>query len=647
MVCRTMLSTLTMTALAAAAVAGQSVDPSPSVSIDSLCQQFSEFDFNGDGLNEIQRMEALYAETPAEAAGRVLVLVESRLLQPLTANPNGFDDDLCPQLNQLIADLAAEGWLADLVEVELPHHDQHQDGLHVLALREFFRAVNAWTDAAEGVDHQIPPLRGAILIGRFPDAYLVRTCNWRKKGKITLHNKTPDKQTFDNIPYLRRVPECVAKRADIVLGDLDGNWEKLYVQPRVRLASTIAVYPDGIPANGGVTSALEQSSVSFEDFFHISDGRLEVAKVEKSDQWMVTLFDRQADLECSPTDLQQPNRIARPEIWISRIDARGSAYSPSETVKDIHGKSLLDENGQPQALEFENEKEVPGWNSKVWSEDPVLERRLIREYLNRNHQYRTAAAPIAFHPASIAHDLGSGYSAIQSASSAWSPQSERSKGAQMLADVKGKPDLLRFVQWMNEPAVLRTVRAHSDPWGSVFEKTDTAKLDEMVVSAELTSPMNWTRHGNKLVPSLQSACAKGKLDFYLLRSLWQSGTLPPHPSIYLHTGCDITTPPGAHNQPFHNSAYARRAGGAALMFFGRGLALIGRAKVFYDEPKGFSSTLAAGGSLGDTWTQYFELESRAETWGEAGGDIGRKRSYFWSVLGDCTLRLNPGLATHQ
>ena len=65
--------------------------------------------------------------------------------------------------------------------------------------------------------------------------------------------------------------------------------------------------------------------------------------------------------------------------------------------------------------------------------------------------------------------------------------------------------------------------------------------------------------------------------------------------------------------------------------FGRGLALIGRAKVFYDELKRFAETLAAGGTWGDAWRRYYEEESKAPTWNKAGGDIGRKRSYFWSV----------------
>jgi len=80
-------------------------------------------------------------------------------------------------------------------------------------------------------------------------------------------------------------------------------------------------------------------------------------------------------------------------------------------------------------------------------------------------------------------------------------------------------------------------------------------------------------------------------------------------------------------------------GAEALLFYADGLALLGRAKVFYDEPRGFAETLGAGRSFGDAWRRYFELESAAGSWHEVGDDIGRKRAYFWSVIGDWTLTL--------
>jgi hypothetical protein len=82
--------------------------------------------------------------------------------------------------------------------------------------------------------------------------------------------------------------------------------------------------------------------------------------------------------------------------------------------------------------------------------------------------------------------------------------------------------------------------------------------------------------------------------------------------------------------------------GESILFFGEGLALVGRSKVFYDEPREFAETLAKGESFGAAWARYFELESNASSFGKVGGDIGRKRSYFWSVLGDWTLTLQMG-----
>ncbi len=67
--------------------------------------------------------------------------------------------------------------------------------------------------------------------------------------------------------------------------------------------------------------------------------------------------------------------------------------------------------------------------------------------------------------------------------------------------------------------------------------------------------------------------------------------------------------------------------------------MVGRAKVFYDEPRGFCAALGEGRTFGAAWQRYFAIESVATDWREVGDDIGRKRSYFWSIVGDWTLRL--------
>ncbi|HZN40352.1 MAG TPA: hypothetical protein VFD82_16215 [Planctomycetota bacterium] len=44
-------------------------------------------------------------------------------------------------------------------------------------------------------------------------------------------------------------------------------------------------------------------------------------------------------------------------------------------------------------------------------------------------------------------------------------------------------------------------------------------------------------------------------------------------------------------------------------------------------------------TFGEAWRRCFAIEGEAKNWTEVGDDIGRKRSCFWSVIGDWTLRL--------
>lgn len=588
----------------------------PSLSIEQICEEYSGFDQNHDGKVELEQLR-LQALAEADAP-LVLVLTEPRLLQGTPNLPS-----LQPQLERMLQDLKQEGRSAALVEVAFSASEEHRDGRRLLALREFLRAVSASHD-----------LQGVVLVGRFPDAFLVRTVNWRKHEALQLHRGTEKERSWSKVRFVRRVPEAVAHRCDIVLADLDGNWEDHYIGPKLALQSIYAVFPDKIPARGGVAEDVQVGQVSFEDFFHLADGRLELAQTKVDGQSMpwVSLHDDDADREGTAADRQLPNGLAQPEIFVSRIDAHGIALSPNPAIKDQHGKSLLDASGKPQALSFSDPKQVPSWNGEIWITDAKLERELLVDYFDRNHAYRNGHAELHFRPASIACDLASGYSVLKAAAPEWSRLSEPQ------ADLRGKPSLVDFVNWMQVPAVLRTVRAHSDPWGSVFGKAKAAELDALFSTTPRGAPLAWSPTGSKLVPSLRKAAGGGKLDFFLLRSLWNSGLLGGQSALYLHTGCHGISPPGAKTLSFDHPQYGRRAGGESLLFYGQGLAMIGRAKVFYDEPRGFAATLAEGGMIGEAWARYFAIEARSR-WSKAGGDIGRKRSYFWSVLGDWTLRL--------
>jgi hypothetical protein len=129
------------------------------------------------------------------------------------------------------------------------------------------------------------------------------------------------------------------------------------------------------------------------------------------------------------------------------------------------------------------------------------------------------------------------------------------------------------------------------------------------------------------------------LNWSLLHSLYENGQMPPEPCFYQHGGCDSISPYGAPTLPYDHPQYGKQQGAESLLFFGSGLALLGRAKVYYDDPAGFAQTLREGQTFGAAWAKYYELESQGVS-SRGAGEIGRKRAYFWSVLGDWTLKLS-------
>ena len=421
---------------------------------------------------------------------------------------------------------------------------------------------------------------------------------------------------------------------DIVLSDLDGRWEDVYVQPKTPLEVVQAVFAEKIPENGGPCVDVETKTKSFEDMFFISDGSVEVTKsaVESASaggaQPIVIISNDATNHECADADRDRPNIIARPDIFVSRIDARGVALRPKASVVGKDNAKLLNAQGKPQAVQFASTKATPR-DTSLMELDPLFERRLLAEYFDRNHDYRTGRAKIAWRPSSIACELGSGYRSMQQAGTNWAP------GDPKLADIHGNPTLVDFVNWIEYPAILRTVRAHSSPQQSKFHQTDIAK-----VNASLGGPVwSWSKMGDRLEPSLRSTCGSGMLSWSLLYSLYQNKQIPPQPCFYQHGGCNAISPIGATKVPYDHPSYGKQQCAQSLLMFGNGLALIGRAKVYYDEPAGFTKTLRDGKTFGEAWAKYYDLESRELSRRNA-SEIDRKRTYFWSVLGDWTLRLS-------
>ena len=132
-------------------------------------------------------------------------------------------------LGQLGNDMFADGFYPVFVEATVYSGPVHQDGRTLLAMRRFLKDV-----------YQAYPLTATLLVGSLPDASIVRSV--LVKNRSTSAN--PENLTAGTQPnpsyagdYLALESEYITPRADIVLGDLDGNWESLYRQPKTTFTS--------------------------------------------------------------------------------------------------------------------------------------------------------------------------------------------------------------------------------------------------------------------------------------------------------------------------------------------------------------------------------------------------------------------------
>lgn len=553
-----------------AAVAGQS-------GLADVVNAFAPHDLDGDGVHEVRSLRVL-RQAGAPAAPAVVVLVENRLLA------GAEDGPFRGALERFVDDIAAEGHCTILVAAEAHTGPPRQDGRTVLGLRRLLQRVQA-----------AHPLAGAVLVGHFPDALLVRTCNWRRVEPLQLPG--PDGKPVSILPpttNVRCVPEIVAHRCDVVLADLDGAWESVYVREATRLPSVTAVFGDVVPETGGPCVAMQTGAIGIADAFVVRDG----AAVADRVSFAVRLDAADRDHECAALDRSLGNPLAQPEIAVSRIDARGVARSAEPTSDRV-----------------------------AWRFDEQLEQRLLCEYFARNHAFRVGSPPAAARrPAAISHGLGSGMASLRAADPAW-----RDFAAEGY-DVDGA-DLAEVVRWLQRPAVLRTLRAHSDGFCAAFQATTPALL-----AAAVGVPSSWQPGLAGPVPTWATH-ARGAADFAFYRALWANRVLPEQPYLMIHTGCEALSPPHCVERAHDDPLYGERGHAESILFFTPCVAMVGRAKVFYDEPRGFCDALAAGATFGDAWRRYFAIEGAASDWAEVGDDIGRKRAYFWSVVGDWTLRL--------
>lgn len=590
----------------------------------NILTRFSPYDLDGDGIWEIDFLERLSLGTvrPAVAADSrlVVVVVESRLVGTIPGSPLSAAD-LQRRLARFESDLRAEGYATEVVEASIYAGLRHQDGRSVLALREFLRSVKA----------SFPNFRGVVLVGSFPEPMLVRRWLWPRvteDGSMQIGGVTVPAGTH----YLRIVPEIVSERSDLVLADLDGRWETLYQMGPMDLESVVA----RIPASAGTDwyrdgrtldcPNYDRTNLSFQDFFWIRDDNYTVLSAGAGGL-RIQIHTAQRHPEMNAADKALTNPLARPDLFVSRINPLHIAVNPDPAFRDDAGRGYLAADGKPQAVTTTRTIDLSV--GTFWKRDEKLERKILVDYFDRNHACRVGGdSHLPFRTAAVGRDFSAaGFNDMLRRASAEFAPSIAAENA----------SLLSYVNWLTQSAGYRGIIAHSNSRNSGFGSGYARSDLETAVGGR---PWRWKKQGatNVYEPSL--ADQGGAADLYVHRTLWENGVLRDKGNrLYIHGGCQVNSPDGAATRPYSHDDYGTFQNAEGVLFYLNGLALCARAKVFYDLPRGFSEALGRTerSCFGEGWKGYFEEEAKDAALPALVAD--NKRCYTWSVLGDWTLRL--------
>lgn len=626
--------------------------PPEGLAVDALLQLMRSMagtDLSGDGAPEIVSLEyagrSVTLGEPRPDRRLALVLVEARLIRDADGRRS-----LLPRLDRLVQDVRREGTDCRLVSADLYQGGAQKDGRVLLALRRFFQQARPRLG-----------LTAVVLVGRFPEAQILRRWPWAPAFERTI-----DGVATAGRRYLAVEAELVAGSADIVLADLSGSWEDLY-RPRV---STRALHllPTGadttdaswLRANREISGSVFelQPAQTTRDVFFIDEARLDTDLDGSTGRAKIRRFRRDPEVAEGRRDLT--NRIALPDIRVSRINAFHAAVRlptdrslvTGQTGQVLHGR-VVDVAGRPTAFTSTvNYATEPTADSAVWvirpdefEPDPVLERRLIAAYLDRNHRYRTGAWPTRpGSVAAVAHPR-TDFSAVSAADTL-----ERLLPGASRTAVQD-PTPAGYARFWNRPGLLRIIVAHSDEHVSEYRSTtSTDALDEALGP----QPFRWWQtepdpgrspREFRYVPTTRGI--GGRVDLRVHRTLWQNDRLADIPSIVVHNGCGASTPDNATTAPYTDPAYGRWQNAESILFYAGCLALLGRSKIFNDDGHQFVDGLAPEGStLGRGWANLFVADARVEAEGQDVGEQGArcKKAYPWNLLGDCTLPLHPTVA---
>ena len=584
--------------------------------LSEIVNGFSSYDADNDGINELESMTILPSSNtlpPIDHNSKLLfVIIESRLI----ANDqrlHGENASLVQTMRRYQQMLYEDGWHAVLVEAKIHASERHQDGMSVIALRRMFQKIKS----------SFPQFGGAVLVGSFPEAMLVRRWIWKRSDRaVSFGDLTFNSKGQPTADFLAIKPEVISKRSEVVLCDLEGKWEEIYHEEPTTVES-ITVMPETFPETRDWpqwsqpfdTSRFSVTKRTYSDYFFIDDSKYEYEQLPDgkvrfrgSSQMLVP--------ETGGDDSKLPNPIATPDIMVSRINPLHVAVNqPMEN---------LDESGKPKARGRAN-----GSPSSQFHRDPTFELQLLHEYFERNFSHRHGdTAADAKRVALLTTDL-------QTPSRSYFSATSKQMGSSIANFPKSTA--VGFAEFIASPAVIKGVSAHSNPSCSMLlPGYDQSRLDEITGGAY----WHWKASGAHYVPTYNDRSVRDKIHFSLLRTMWANGKLTrTGPAFYVHGGCEAMSPAGADKHPYNEPGYSDHTQIAeCLMFYGNGLALIGRSKVYFDIPTGFGDVFTpTKGNFGEVLQEYYRVESGNAKLARSAAS--RNRAYFWSILGDWTLRL--------
>lgn len=581
----------------------------------SFLDDYHSFSVDSDGINEIDSLTLMDFE-PEEApplhSRMVLVLVEDRLLQ---SQQGGYNvSHLTDRLERYKEDLWLDGFTSRFVTADVYSGPDHQDGRTVLAFRQLFREI--W--------NRMSNFAGVVFVGSFPEPMLVRRWVWRRKNWRTTINGREYTQD-----YLRIVPETIAHRSDIVLSDMTGHWDRLYNEGPRSLKSIEVIPRSDWPTDWPTAGYLHKSDTfkveekQFEDFFFIDDSYYYISE-QRSNHISLLAHPNRRNPEVGGNDDHRTNPISTPDIHVSRINPRHIADMPDPSFRDNNQRALLDSNGKPQAVTTSQDP------NDQFVFDSNLERRLLIEYFDRNHAFRSGELEAKVpHRASAA---GKDFSARRLLDYLEKDVSDFGSGFKT-----SEASLTDYVNFLKIPAVLKGAVAHANAWNSAWGDDYHPDALEQAVGGH---PWRWKKMGNRYVPSFDDQGPHA--DLYLHRSLYHNNALNErNASLWIHMGCQVNSPGRSTREPYSHEGYGNFQNAEGILFYCQGLALLSRAKVFYDWPKNFSKALGERltGRFGDGLTAYYDAEADSSSLADIDEVGACKRAYTWSVIGDWTLRL--------